>query len=74
MAGRGPRWARPRVGAAEKPAFARHPGLATFAVTLSDAVHAIEVEFTDQSPLDGTVNVSIDGGTPFLHTLPPELL
>jgi hypothetical protein len=54
--------------------FLPDAGLATFAATLSDGSHAIEVQFTDQSPLDGTVNVSIDGGASFLHTLPPELL
>ena len=54
--------------------FVPDAGAATFTAALSDGAHDIKMEFTAQSPVDGTVNVTIDGNNPFSYTLPLDVL
>lgn len=48
-------------------------GIATFTATLGDGSHTVEVEFGAQTPVDGTVYVSVDGGASFTYHLQPAI-
>lgn len=62
------------AGMVVRPAINRNllpeAGTATFTVTLDDGPHSVDVDFDPQTPIDGTVYVSMDGGAEFAHQLP----